>query len=436
MKTLPKSMESGVLLIFKELIIRYTKGKSSSVKEDNAFNILNSIYYSINAYMQCYGKQERCSDLIYEEDVDFIYKKGVEIVKKYTEECRKIYKNIKENKLNIPLEVYNDTIDNLEDFFNNYDEVFGAYDIPCSIDYPLTFDNMSLTGIFYIKQYIEKLKMETDFCDFFKQSSIRKILRDYGRKYRIDIIKSPINVFQVLLEQSIFVLLCGNNEITLEISPHDREMIKRSLFEKNGEELKSILKEIFKGIIVKFNIRDKKLIDYIKMYENPFIIRFLNTYNNGNLSNMIIIENEKSREDKIVFTKGSKMNDYEFTSIVEEVMECRYVKDKINIIALNLKSFEDYMDLLDSECLFGSEYIEVFSTLNDMSLAVLGKTVFYDDLNCNSLNLSYEELIKYRDNMESEWQNYFIEFLLSLPEKKIKNVENIIVKIDLEENLI
>ncbi len=429
-------MEAGVLLIFKELVIRYTKGESSSIKEDNAINILNSIYYSINAYIQNYGGQNRCYTLIYEIDVKFIYKEGVELVKKHTEECREFYKNIKENKLNIPLEIYNDTIDNLGDFFNNYDEIFAAYDIPCSVDYPLMFDNMNLTGIFYIKQYLEKLKIETDFCNFFKQSSIRKVLRDYGKKYKINIIKSPINVFQVLLDQSIFVILCGNNEITLEISPHDREVMKRSLLEKNREELKSILKEIFKGVIVKFNIRDKKLIEYIKRYKSSFIVRFLNAYDNGNLSNMIIIEKEESKEDKIIFKKGSKMSNYKFASIVEEVMECRYIEDKINIISSNLKSFEDYIDLLDSECLFGSEYIEVFKTLGDMPLAVLGRTVFYDDLNYNSLNLSCEKLTKYKDNMESEWQNYFIEFLLSLPEKRIKNVENLIVKIDLEENLI
>ncbi|MFL0196840.1 DUF6179 domain-containing protein [Clostridium sp. WILCCON 0269] len=436
MKTLSENINIEIFSIFKELMIKYTRGQSSSIKEDSAVNILSSIYYSINTFIKNYKNRQNFSSLMSEKGVSTIYKEGLKILESCVEDCRICYEYIKENKLNIPLEVYNDTVDvGLCDFFNNYDIIFDAQDIPCSMDYPLIFDDMNMKGIFYIKQYLEKLKIETEFCNLFTQSSIRKILRNYGKKYRINIIKSPINVFEVLLQQSVFIALSKSNEKTLEISVCHVENITRILFQKSDDELICIINKAFKDVIEKFNIKNKKLVDYIGKCRESFTIRFLAAYESGNILNMIIMGNKKFEKHKIVFNEGKKMNDYRFAYIVDAVMKCPHIKDKLNIICSNLHSLEDYIDLLDSQCLFGDEYIEVFKVLDDMSLAVLGKTVFYDDLRCNSFELSSERLLKCKNNMESEWQNYYVEFLLGLQKNRIENIEKIIVKIDIDEDL-
>lgn len=429
-------MQIDVLVILKELIIKYTKGESSSIKEDTAVNILNSIYYSINAYIRNPENSESDSSLVPENDIVKMYKEGLEIIEKSFKKCKALYEEIKDSKLDIPLEIYNDTIDiALPDFFKNYDIIFAAQDTTSSMDYPLAFDDMSITGIFYIKQYLEKLKIENRFCSFFSQASIRKILRNYGKKYRINIIKSPINVFEILVDQSVFVDLSGNNKKILTIFSGQFQEINKNLSGKNRNEVLSLINEAFIKMAAKFNINDLKLIDYINKYKDSFTIRFLNAYESGNLLNMIITDNENIKEDKIVFKEGKRMNNYKFCYLIDEIMKCQDIKNKLEIISSNVHALEDYIDILDSECLFGNEYTDAFKELNDMSIAVLGKTVFYDDLRCGSLELTSENLLKYENNSELEWQTYYIEFLLNLESERRKNIEKIITKIDTDAEL-
>jgi len=431
-----ENMKVGSLYILQNLIVRYTKGKCSSIKEDTAVHILNSIYYAINAYIKSSTNSSKGFSLMVQDDIVKMYEGGIETLKKSVLECKELYREVKENKLHIPNQIYNDMIDTvLPYFFESYDIIFGAQDVTCTMDYPLVFDNMNIKGIYYIKQYLEKLKTETEFCNFFMQKDIRKLLRDYGRKYKINIIKAPINVFEILIDQSVFLVLSGNSKKDLTISMDEWQRINEKLSEKNKEEISLIVHRAFSKIISKFNIKNLRLIGYMKRYENSLKTRLLIACSSGNLFNMIVIDKESNEEKGIVLKKGRKMDNYAFSRVVDEITKCEDVKDKLEIISENVHSLEDYMDILNLECLFGDEYKEAFKSLDDMSLAVLGKNVFYDDLRCNSFKLTAEKLLLYKDTLEYEWQNYYIEFLLELKEERIKNIEKTIMDIDLGEEL-
>ncbi|OBR92565.1 hypothetical protein CLRAG_24150 [Clostridium ragsdalei P11] len=436
MKEFIKNRNTDALYVLQNLIVRYTKGKSSSIKEDTAVRILNSIYYAINAYIKGSTNSSKGFSLMVQDDIVKMYESGIEILKKSVLECKELYGEVKENKLHIPNEIYNYTIDTaLTCFFESYDIVFAAQDVTCTMDYPLVFDNMNIKGIYYIKQYLEKLKIETEFCNFFTQAAIRKLLRDYGKKYKINIIKAPINVFEILIDQSLFLVLSESSEEKLTISMDEFKRISERFLGKSKEEISLIVNRAFSKIISKFNIKSLKLIGYIKKYENSFKTRFLIACSSGNLYNMVVIDKEGNEENYVAFKKGRKMDNYEFSCVVDEVTKCENVKDKLEIISENVHSLEDYMDILNLECLFGDEYKKVFQSLDDMSLAVLGKNVFYDDLRCNSFSISTERLLLYKDTLEYEWQNYYIDFLLELKGERIRDIEKIIMNIDVGEEL-
>lgn len=436
MKEFIKNRNTDALYILQNLIVRYTKGKSSSIKEDTAVHILNSIYYAINAYIKGSANSSKGFSLMVQDDIVKMYEGGIEILKKSVLECKELYREVQENKLHIPNEIYNYMIDTvLPYFFESYDIIFAAQDVTCTMDYPLVFDNMNIKGIYYIKQYLEKLKIETEFCNFFTQEAIRKLLRDYGRKYKINIIKAPINMFEILIDQSAFLVLSESSKEELTISMDEFKRISERLLGKSKEEVSLIVNRAFSKIISKFNIKNLKLIGYIKKYENSFKARLLIACSSGNLYNMIVIDKESNEEKCIVLKKGRKMDDHAFSCVVDEVTKCESVKDKLEIISENVHSLEDYIDILNLECLFGDEYKEAFQLLDDMSLAVLGKNVFYDDLRCNSFSISTERLLLYKDTLEYEWQKYYIDFLLELKGERIKNIEKIIMDIDVGEEL-
>jgi len=59
---------------------------------------------------------------------------------------------------------YNTTIDESSPIFlKKYNILFEAHNTMASIDYPLAVDDMSLQGVFYIRQYLERLHIESQF---------------------------------------------------------------------------------------------------------------------------------------------------------------------------------------------------------------------------------------------------------------------------------
>ncbi|WP_446897131.1 DUF6179 domain-containing protein [Clostridium sp. LBM24168] len=422
-------MEESISFILQNLIKRYTKGKCSSLKEDTVFHMLNSIYYTIEA-----GKREKIyAEALYSsnlQDEFDLYNRGIKVIEKAVDECKLLYEDIKENRLDVPVLIYNNTIDNaLPEFFKNYDIVFAAQDTVSSMDYPLTFDDMSIKGIFYIKQYLEKLKLETDFCRLFGDALVKKILLNYGIKYRADVFELPVNVFQVVFDQCFFLVLCGSSEKRTAVSIVEFNMVEKILSSKNQDELLNAADNVLKKIIDKYHIKDSLLVDYLNKYGNSFRIRFSKACSSGNLSSMVIVEEQESVEKKFIFQDGARMSNYEFNKVVDEISKSQDVKNKVAIIQENVHSLEDYIDILNSECFFGDEYSIVMRNADDIYLALLGANVFYDDLEDDDFKLSFEYLTNYRESFEDEWKNYYVDFLLVQKEERIENISKIIMDI-------
>jgi len=422
-------LKESISFILQNLIKRYTKGKCSSLKEDTVFHMLNSIYYTIEA-----GKREKIyAEALYPshlQDEFDLYNRGIKVIEKTVDECKLLYEDIKENRLNVPVLIYNDTIDNaLPEFFKNYDIVFAAQDTVSSMDYPLIFDDMSIKGIFYIKQYLEELKLETDFCRLFGDCLVKKILLNYGKKYRADVFELPVNIFQVVFDQCFFLTLCGSFEKRTAVSIVEFNMLEKILSSKNQDKLLNAADNVLKKIIDKYHIKDSLLVDYLNKYGNSFRIRFSKTCSSGNLSSMVIVEEQESVEKKFIFQDGARMSNYEFNKVVDEISKSQDVKNKVAIIQENVHSLEDYIDILNSECFFGDEYSIVMRNADDIYLALLGANVFYDDLEDDDFKLSFEYLTNYRESFEDEWKNYYVDFLLVQKEERIENISKIIMDI-------
>lgn len=117
----------------------------------------------------------------------------------------------------MPVDAYTLTIDeSLPVFMNHYNVIFEAQNTMASIDYPLAIDNIELQGVFYIKQYLERLLIETRFCHFFNHHDLMYVLANFGRichfNYRIEL----FNIFELMINNAVFSLLSGAKPIKSE----------------------------------------------------------------------------------------------------------------------------------------------------------------------------------------------------------------------------
>ncbi|MDD3365609.1 MAG: DUF6179 domain-containing protein, partial [Syntrophomonas sp.] len=333
------SIQVQLMSLLGDSIIRYTKGESTSVKVETAQSLLLSILYSIDAYISSFPNPEDAIALLKSANIKEIYEKGLALVASCVANTQNLYQEIMDKKLDVPIQAYHSTLDEaLPDFFKNYDALFHAQDTMASMDYPLLFDDMHIQGIFYIKQYLENLAIETQFCSLFPKEDVAKLLANYGQVYRIDTREALINVFEVLLTNSLFSILASNKAIELDISKLQYELLRKKFNGLDHGQCSSLIIEAFEALIRDLDIDHSKLRDYIRAFKNVLMPRFINALEHDSLANVIILDsNEKSPLD-IIFDEGKTMDDDSFRSVVDQIMDCTKAIDKAAIINSKIHS--------------------------------------------------------------------------------------------------
>lgn len=88
--------------------------------------------------------------------------------------------------------------------------------------------------------------------------------------------------------------------------------------------------------------------------------------------------------------------------------------DKIALFRRHIHSMRDLLDVLCASCFFGSEYAELYTSMNNTELALLQKNMPEDETDFDHTTES-----------EKEWQQAFTCFLPSLDEKHRANIRQL-----------
>ena len=412
-----------IMNILKDLTIRYTKGESTSVTVDTAENIMKSIFYSIDTGLKSLDKTETAFEAIKSGRVNQIYDKGLELVTACFNESRDIYQNIRKGRLKVGLEAYDLTIvEAFPVFFEKCEAVFDAHNTMVCIDYPLLFDDMSITGIFYIRRYLETLEIETEFCSLFPEKDIEKVLTIYGRIYKIDYTKTLTNIFELVLNACFFSVLSDGSTHELFISSMQYEILLKKLSGINPIKLDFIIDEAMNILISNLKITESKLLEYIERYKAVLRTRLKFALETESLKKLILLEDDKPvTREETVFIEVEKMLNDDFRELVERLTDELDSGAKISTIRSEIHSLEDFIDLLEAGCLFGDEYVLLFSELSNLELGVLIKVIFSDEMRDGPMDLSKTISLKIETGVE--WQEYIMEFLKTFNEERLKSIE-------------
>lgn len=421
-----------MMQVLQQLIQEYTQGESTSVSSDTAQGIMVSLMYALDAYALHFKEPEDAIAQFGRDSVKEIHSEGIKLLRQYFEEAKQLYKDIKKVKLDVPVDAYNMTIDeSLPVFMNNYNIIFEAQNTMASIDYPLAVDNMRLQGVFYIKQYLKRLLMETKFCRLFSQQDLMYILKNFGKKSRFNYTIELFNIFELMINNAIFSLLSGGRANQVRISSFQYTKLSEMLISCTVDERTRLIHEAFNRLQQELET-DEELTSYIDLYRKELVQRVNTSAEIGNYEKLIIKE-EEEREKPIVLmlNENDRMNDIKMRELVDRIMESDNKKEKVRIIRENFVSLHDYLDLLNSECLFGDEYDALFATFGDIELAIFAKIVFYEELRGDVRDFS--QIVAEGTEAEEEWEERYIEFMQQLDDERIKSVGNLIYDIDYEE---
>ncbi|PKM51674.1 MAG: hypothetical protein CVV02_05230 [Firmicutes bacterium HGW-Firmicutes-7] len=426
-----QNSQPQILALLNSLVKKYTQGDSTSVRVEVAERILISIHYVMDNYLSSLPSYNDQISYLQTNGVNGLYEQGLEYIKGQIVEVKSLFSELSANMLEVPSEIYSDTFKKeIPAFLRKYNFHFNAHDTMCSLDYPLIFDDMSLQGITYIKNYLTILKIETIFCNLFPIEDLNDLLIDFGRKHRIDIINAPINLFELTFNNALFSFLSEENNLKLMVTKSQFDKVNELICNLPQTEVSQFITSTVDQLLNLLEITHPPLIKYINQYTEELLIpRILNGITNKTLFNIPVVK--ENVHERIVFEKAQMMDDETFRSVIDELLECENSEEKLDIISNKIHSTEDFIDILSADCLFGDEARDVFKILDEIELAVIAIIVFSDDFSSASFNLEYSIIAKKILECETPWQQEFLQFLNASDEGLLKVIDNLIKKMGL-----
>lgn len=396
------------LNILKTQLTYYTKDSSSSVMIEVAESILECIDYTIGIYLKTFENIDFLLKYLNTTKLFDIFTTGQDLIKKKTVEGNSLLSEIQKNKLKVSNFSYNDTIDyGIPLFFKEYRYFYSAHETPGSIDYQLFAADLNNIGIEYINDYLKTLLLENDFCNNFNIDDINELLQGYD-KHCDELL---INVFELILINSLGSIICDKDVKTLNITNLDRVQIKSRLSHLSSEELEEKLLNYSKECCIILDIRDNELIDYIKksIIKIAPLIKESLALNKLETIFVSFISNDNHNEI-VEYIDGKKSSNTYFRHLTEKIIACPLSIDKVQLIKNNIHSLEDLIDILGADCLYENEFYDLFQNLSQFEIALLFK-----NLTASSFESDYEK----------EWQLKFSEYFSSLSEENQKVIRNL-----------
>ena len=255
-------LQMQILQLLDKKVYKYTGNDSTSIRKEVMDDILNSNSYTISIYLKTFKNPDEAIKSIKEQGLEIAYQEGRKKIDKMLNIIRLMYIKVKQNKLNIENDTYNDTIrGGIQGFLKIYDPDFKAQDMKITADYPL-YNNLigKLDGVEFIKEYLSSIYLENLFCKKFSEEKIKYLLYGYSHDYK----ELIINIFEIVLLEVIACKLVKRNIQNLAISTSELNAIYLILENKDKSEIENIINQVYKEICNELILDNKELQSYIK----------------------------------------------------------------------------------------------------------------------------------------------------------------------------
>ena len=420
-------------LLLQQLIRRYTQGESSSVAVETAERLLASAMYAVDAHLWSIGDPEQAIDCLKTADIASLHAKGVEQVRQCLEDTKRLYQEVKKNKLDVPVDAYNTTIEeSLPVFLKKYNILFDGHNTMASIDYPLAVDDMRLTGVYYIRQYLERLHIENRICRRWERDELLNLLENFGRVCKFDYRIELFNIFELALHHALFSVLSGRDAGRITVSPYQFEQLERMFADADDAAVGAMIQRAMDRLKEQLPVQDREAADYMKRCCRDLVQRIVNAAQHRKLGAVIITDKEERDQPAAISLKtGDRMSDVMLRRLLDDITRCETTEEKVRLIRSHVFSLHDYLDLLESDCLYGDEYDALYAAFGDMELAILCKIVFYEELRSGFADL--QSIVREKKEAERDWQIHLIRFLQRLDASRIRAIDAMIGNIDYEE---
>lgn len=410
--------------LFAELVRRYTAGYGSSVKDETASQLLRAITFAAKAGAAAAGFAGDLPGAIRDRGVRALYQRGIDAIRACFDETKRLFQDADAHRLNVPLAPYHDLLDHaVPSFLSSYDIEFDPLDTKCDISYPLALDLSAAQGVFYMRHYLDTLRMETDLCGRLDHGETLRTLAAFGAQFELDVTDAPINLFEILFDQLVFAVLAGQTAPHLSVTPAQLGRLEALLSHADGEKAARAVNGAVGAAADMLHVKDPALLSYMRRYSRQLSGRIAAASENGSLVHLVLVKGQNPLAARETFADGEPMDDEAFTLLAERVTACEQTGEKIELVKSEVHSMRDFTDLLGADCFWGEEYAALFASLDDAELAVLTRRVFADEAHLSRLRLSPSLLEHRRRSPRADWEPYLLDVLSGMDEARLRRIE-------------
>ena len=282
------SEEEQVILCGKLLALlgqrtaRYTMGDSSSVPSETARELLTSICFTLETYLNATGAPPK---LLVTEPLEVVFEIGLKYLEEKIIRGKHLWQSAYLSASEIENRSFWDTLRNLGSFWRYYDHRFFAHCIPCEIDYQLCRPVPdSLYGIDYVGEYLRRILAENSVLRLFDRDLVVRLLERYCRDYR-DLL---INLCEPLIANAVGLALIGAEPLSLAVSDAQRARLAE-LFEPLPEpRAYTALTQAARRFCREAGLSDKFTLYYISRTAGDLYPRIAAALPTGNLSGIFL----------------------------------------------------------------------------------------------------------------------------------------------------
>lgn len=374
-----------IQLLLKEQIDKYTSHESSSVRIETAQGILASIYYTIGAKLKEATSIEEQMNLVLRMDMNELFKQGQKLLISKVESTKGMLIELQSLSMLPNIAYYDTLMKGIPEFFIEYDYKYAAQESPGSIDYPLLYDPMDITGIEYLNEYLSHLLIEHTICSQVPSGAIEKLMKVYSINYKEDL----FNVCELVLTNLIGKRLLHKSlpketeietfvEALLSISNEERSLLEQQLQLKSKEELKQLYQNALDEVLDTFVIHDETLRRYLENGLEKIISYTKFSIENQTLHRVFLsLDEPYVTKENNSFSEVKSLEDDKLRTYIEEINKCSQLDDKINLLRKDMMSVSDF-GVIINECFTLNELNYVFDNLQEVELLALNQKINHD----------------------------------------------------------
>ncbi|HPF87521.1 MAG TPA: DUF6179 domain-containing protein [Candidatus Limiplasma sp.] len=216
-------MQARLWMLLEKQVRLQTQGDHSSLREETAAELLQSLLFSLRVDLARNGLPMRT---LLTADLTDMLKQAQHILQAEVNTAGTLYAIALRSVNTFHSCSLTDTLAGIGQFFKRYDVRLHAHDIPVSIDYPLCRPvPETLQGVLYIRAWLERLLTETRLLACFAPELVEALERRASPDYR----ELPQNLYEPVAANAVGLALADGTIERLEITYAQAAQIHRQI---------------------------------------------------------------------------------------------------------------------------------------------------------------------------------------------------------------